>query len=196
LTPIIDRRPVAAVAFVGVGAADGELLAPIQLALVELAAEEPALARMHGFRDRVALGSVSGHEGDWVTDASVTYRRRMARAKAARLCAGSCDRRLAHGCERSYAQCMWVVRQLARLLVGIALAFAIAFLLALFMHAKLESFAHCLLISCIAVGAVLIMAAVPTSSAGEGRRDYGVMASAWERVPGLSIFSGTPTTPA
>jgi hypothetical protein len=92
---------------------------------------------------------------------------------------------------------MWVVRELVRLLVRVAIAFTIAFLLAL-VQAPFRSsdFVHGLQVSCWLVGALLLlMAALPPTSAIERQMDYGITQSAWGRVPGVSSLERQPEDP-
>jgi hypothetical protein len=84
-----------------------------------------------------------------------------------------------------------------RLLVKAAIAFAVAFALAL-LQAPLRggSFVHGLQVSCWVVGGLLLlMAALPPASMIERQMDYGITQSAWGRVPGVSTLKRHPEDP-
>lgn len=85
---------------------------------------------------------------------------------------------------------MWVVRELARLLVKIAIAVAIALVLAVLWAAVSDRGltqnlrATCLGIGCIAI----LMGAVGRGSNMERAMNYGAMQQYWGRIPGMSTL--------
>jgi type III secretory pathway component EscS len=83
---------------------------------------------------------------------------------------------------------MWVVRELLRLFEKIAIAVVIAIVVA-----ELRTLmaggdrTHTFQISCLVVGAVLLlMATIGRNNNFERRMDYGITEKAWGRIPGVS----------
>jgi len=92
---------------------------------------------------------------------------------------------------------MWVVRELARLLERIVIALVIAIVIA-----ELRALIsggdpmHAFQVSCLVVGAVLIlMGAIGRNNNFERRMDYGITEKALGRIPGVSTISSRPEDP-
>ena len=93
---------------------------------------------------------------------------------------------------------MWVLRELVRLLEKIAVAVVIALLLALIQVPFRDNggFVAGFQLSCIIVGAfLLLMAGVGSDSNFARRMDYGVTEAALGRVPGVSTLQRTGEEP-
>ena len=85
---------------------------------------------------------------------------------------------------------MWVVRELLRLLEKIAIAVVVAIVVA-----ELRTLisggdrTHTFQVSCLAVGAVLLlMATIGRDNNFERRMDYSITQKAWGRIPGVSTI--------
>ena len=83
---------------------------------------------------------------------------------------------------------MWVVRELARLLVKVAIAFAVALVLAVLWAAVSDrGLTHSLRVTCLAIGCLaILMGAMGRGSNLERAMDYGPMQQYWGRIPGMS----------
>jgi hypothetical protein len=93
---------------------------------------------------------------------------------------------------------MWVLREFVRLLEKIALAVVIALVLALIQVPFRDNggFVAGFQLSCIIVGAfLLLMAGVGSDSNFARRMDYGITESALGRVPGVSTLQRTGEEP-
>jgi hypothetical protein len=93
---------------------------------------------------------------------------------------------------------MWILRELIRLLEKIAVAVVIALVLALIQVPFRDNggFVAGFQLSCIIVGAfLLLMAGVGSDSNFARRMDYGVTESALGRVPGVSTLNRTGEDP-
>lgn len=92
---------------------------------------------------------------------------------------------------------MWVVRELARLLEKIVIALVVALVIA-----ELRALIsggdrmHAFQVSCLVVGAVLLlMAAIGRNNNFERRMDYGITEKALGRIPGVSTIRSRPEDP-
>jgi hypothetical protein len=86
---------------------------------------------------------------------------------------------------------MWLVRELLRLIVKIALGFLIALALAALWAALSEhSFGHDLYVTTLTLGgALLLMGAIGRGSNFDRGLDAGVTQAAWGRIPGVSSLN-------
>jgi len=93
---------------------------------------------------------------------------------------------------------MWVVRELLRLLEKIAIAFVVALAFAA-IQAPLRGhghFLHGLQVSCLIVGALLLlMAAMGRGTMFERRMDSSITQAAWGRIPGVNPLEFHPEDP-
>jgi len=83
---------------------------------------------------------------------------------------------------------MWFLREIARLILRIAVGFVVALgVAALWAAVSAGSFAHALRITCLTIGCLaLIMGAIGRGSNFERHMDLGATQQFWGRVPGMS----------
>ena len=86
---------------------------------------------------------------------------------------------------------MWLVRELLRLIVKIALGFLIALALAaLWAALSAHSFGHDLYVTTLTLGCVvLLMGVIGRGSNLDRAMDAGVTQAAWGRIPGVSSLN-------
>ena len=89
---------------------------------------------------------------------------------------------------------MWIVRELLRLGVRVAIGFAIALVIAVLWATVSEhSFAEGLRETTLSVGVLLLlMAGIGRGSNFERAMDYGVAHQYWGRIPGVSTIERKP----
>ena len=92
---------------------------------------------------------------------------------------------------------MWLVRELLRLVVRVAIAFVIALALAALWAAVSEhGFVHDLRTTCLVLGVIALgMGAIGRGSNFERAMDFGVTRTYWGRVPGMSTLQRTGEDP-
>ncbi|HZQ82682.1 MAG TPA: hypothetical protein VFB25_11975 [Gaiellaceae bacterium] len=92
---------------------------------------------------------------------------------------------------------MWVLRELVRLVVRIAVAAIVAFAIAGILAAiGVHAFSHDARITCIAIGCMLLaMAGIGRGSNFERSMDVGVQQAAWGNIPGFDAIRAKPEDP-
>ena len=92
---------------------------------------------------------------------------------------------------------MWIVRELIRLLGRIAIALVVALVIAE-LRALISGGdpVHAFRVSCLAIGALLLlMAAIGRNNNFERRMDSAITEKAWGRIPGVSTMQRHPEDP-
>ena len=92
---------------------------------------------------------------------------------------------------------MWVARELARLLVKVVIAVAVAFVLAVLWAAVSDrGLTQSLRATCLGIGCLaILMAAIGRGSNFERALDYGPMQQYWGRIPGMSKLQQSSEDP-